>query len=140
MNSAGLSLAQRDRLQRRALAVGVLALALSVWGAWDGSSAVFSLRFARLSVLDHAAPREEGKSDARGKRVGYGSRLSAFFRASLDDVAARVDTLFFFLLGVAAFFASLIFFPVIFFAGRYRRRRNTRLKPGNSLSQIVERG
>ncbi len=34
MNSAGFSLAQRDRFQRGALAVGVLALALSVWGAW----------------------------------------------------------------------------------------------------------
>lgn len=62
------------------------------------------------------------------------------FPEQASTMAARVDALFFFLLGVAAFFASLIFFPVIFFAGRYRRRRNTRLKPGNSLSQIVERG
>ncbi len=37
-------------------------------------------------------------------------------------MAGRVDSLFFFLIGVSVFFASLIFFLVIYFAIKYRRR------------------
>lgn len=44
------------------------------------------------------------------------------FPEQASTMAARVDALFYFLLGVAAFFASLIFFLVIFFAIKYRRR------------------
>jgi cytochrome c oxidase subunit 2 len=45
-------------------------------------------------------------------------------------MAGRVDALFYFLLGVAAFFVSLIFFLVVFFAVKYRRRsEDERPKP-----------
>jgi cytochrome c oxidase subunit II len=44
------------------------------------------------------------------------------FPEQASTMAGHVDGLFFFLLGIAVFFASLIFFLVIFFAVKYRRR------------------
>jgi len=52
------------------------------------------------------------------------------FPEQASTMAGRVDALFYFLLGVAAFFASLIFFLVVFFAVKYRRRsEDERPKP-----------
>src|SRR5712692_2208771 len=47
------------------------------------------------------------------------------FPEQASTVAARVDALFYFLLAVSAFFAFLIFFLVVFFAVKYRRRSET---------------
>jgi cytochrome c oxidase subunit II len=44
------------------------------------------------------------------------------FPEQASTMAGRVDALFYFLLGVAAFFVSLIFFLVVFFAVKFRRR------------------
>jgi cytochrome c oxidase subunit 2 len=48
-----------------------------------------------------------------------------------STLAPRVDGLYGFLLGVAAFFTGLIFFLILYFAIKYRRR------PGNVLAQQV---
>ena len=46
----------------------------------------------------------------------------SLFPEQASTMAGRVDALFFFLIGVAVFFVSLIFFLVVFFAVKYRRR------------------
>jgi cytochrome c oxidase subunit 2 len=48
-----------------------------------------------------------------------------FFPEQASTYASRVDGLFIFLVGVSVFFAGLIFFLVLFFAIRYRRRSTT---------------
>ena len=48
-----------------------------------------------------------------------------------STIAPRVDALYGFLLGVAVFFAGLIFFFILYFAIKYRRR------PGNVLARQV---
>lgn len=50
---------------------------------------------------------------------------SPLFPEQASTVAGRVDALYFFLVGVSVFFASLIFALVIYFAIRYRRRSET---------------
>ncbi len=55
-------------------------------------------------------------------------------------MAARVDALFFFLVGVSVFFASLIFILIIFFAIKYRRRPDNERPPqipGNLRLEIL---
>src|SRR5919201_6249023 len=54
-----------------------------------------------------------------------------FWPAQASTMAPRVDGLFGFLLGVAGFFTALIFFSVVYFAVKYRRR------PGNLRAQRV---
>ncbi|MGH7828868.1 MAG: cytochrome c oxidase subunit II [Candidatus Binatia bacterium] len=44
------------------------------------------------------------------------------FPEQASSIAGRVDALYYFLLGVSLFFASLIFLLIIYFAVRYRRR------------------
>ncbi|MBI4528568.1 MAG: cytochrome c oxidase subunit II [Deltaproteobacteria bacterium] len=47
------------------------------------------------------------------------------FPEQASTMAARVDALFYFLLGVTVFFVSLIFILIVYFAARYRRRSET---------------
>ena len=54
------------------------------------------------------------------------------FPESASTLASRVDALTFFLVSVAAFFTVLIFFLIIFFAVKYRRR------PGNERPPAIE--
>ena len=53
------------------------------------------------------------------------------FPVRASTLAAGVDHLYFFLLGVAAFFSTLIFGLVFFYAIRYRRR-----SPADRAQQI----
>jgi cytochrome c oxidase subunit 2 len=48
-----------------------------------------------------------------------------------STIAGRVDSLYWFLIGVTVFFAGLIFFLLLYFALKYRRR------PGNLLARYV---
>ena len=47
------------------------------------------------------------------------------FPEQASTLAARVDALYFFLIAVAVFFTSVIFFLIVFFAVKYRRRSDT---------------
>jgi cytochrome c oxidase subunit 2 len=54
----------------------------------------------------------------------------ALFPESASTISGRIDALYFFLVGVSFFFSAIIFFLVIFFALRYRRRSESeRPKP-----------
>lgn len=55
------------------------------------------------------------------------------FPDQASTVAGRVDTLYYFLIAVSLFFATLIFFLVIYFALKYRRR-----SPGEQAQPVVE--
>jgi cytochrome c oxidase subunit II len=60
--------------------------------------------------------------------------MGSFFRIfpeQASTIAARVDGLYTFLLGVAVFFSSLIFLLILYFAIKYRRR------PGHTRAQQV---
>jgi cytochrome c oxidase subunit 2 len=60
--------------------------------------------------------------------------MESFFRLfpeQASTIAARVDGLYTFLLGVAVFFSSLIFLLILYFAIKYRRR------PGHTRAQQV---
>jgi cytochrome c oxidase subunit II len=60
--------------------------------------------------------------------------MGSFFRMfpeQASTIAARVDGLYTFLLGVAVFFSSLIFLLILYFAIKYRRR------PGHTRAQQV---
>src|SRR5712692_1521018 len=49
----------------------------------------------------------------------------ALFPEKASTLAARVDALYYFLIAVSGFFATLIFLLVIYFAVKYRRRSAT---------------
>ncbi|MFQ5990256.1 MAG: cytochrome c oxidase subunit II transmembrane domain-containing protein, partial [Candidatus Methylomirabilales bacterium] len=55
------------------------------------------------------------------------------FPDQASTVAGRVDTLYYFLLSVSVFFGTLIFFLVIYFALKYRRR-----SPGERAQPVFE--
>ena len=50
------------------------------------------------------------------------------FPEQASTMAARVDTLYFFLLGVAGFFSILIAGLIVYYAVKYRRRAPTSLQ------------
>ena len=49
-----------------------------------------------------------------------------------STIAASVDRLYFFLIGITVFFSVLIFLSILYFAVKYRR------KPGRTAEQVSE--
>lgn len=65
-------------------------------------------------------------------------KLFSFVPEQASTMAGRVDALFFFLLGVSAFFSLLIALLVIFFAVKYRRRSEDEVPPAIHGSLVLE--
>ena len=63
----------------------------------------------------------------------------SFFPEQASTMAVRVDQLYFFLLGIAVFFSTLIFVFIVAFAVKYRRRSDAEHLRGR-LAGVGARG
>src|SRR5439155_25642142 len=78
-----------------------------------------------------AARAPQASRDAGGRLRGIMGSFFRIFPEQASTIAARVDGLYMFLLGVAVFFSGLIFLLILYFAIKYRRR------PGHTRAQQV---